>query len=144
MNRRDVQVAIHAIQSNEIARDWDVCSGAVHEGYSMDDFVAPMMPIYSFLTSSATNIKIMIYSGDDDAVCATAGTQEFLWSMGWDIDNYWKEWTTDDELSGYVTTFENGFIFKTVHGAGHMVPSTRPAQALNLLHTFLFGDNNHS
>merc|ERR550534_473371 len=98
--------------------------------------MAPMMPFYDFLTQQP-DLKVMIYSGDDDAVCATAGTQEFLWSMGWDVETDWESWETNDVLSGYITKFSNGFMFKTVHGAGHMVPSTRPEQALNLLHTFL-------
>jgi len=142
MTRPDVQVAIHAIKNKISVRDWSVCSNVVGSKYSDHDVMAPMMPIYSFLVSHPAKIKMMIYSGDDDSVCATAGTQEFLWSMGWDYDTdkYWQEWKTDDNLSGFVTTFKNGFMFKTVHGAGHMVPSTRPAQALNLLHTFLFGN----
>ena len=47
----------------------------------------------------------------------------------------WRPWTYDDslvgtQLGGAVTEYEGDVFFATVHGAGHMVPQTRPQQAL--------------
>ena len=28
------------------------------------------------------NLNLMIYSGDDDAICATLGSQQFVWDLG--------------------------------------------------------------
>jgi len=135
LNRYDVQQAIHAQTPN--GGTWDVCSNSVNAGWPDEDVSAPMMPYYDFLVQQG--LDVMIYSGDDDSVCSTSGTQQFLWDMGWtyDKDSYWQEWDTNGVVSGFETTFTNGFIFKTVHGAGHMVPSTRPEQALDLLMDFL-------
>ena len=36
-------------------------------------------------------------------------------------------------MAGYSVKFD-GLSFATVHGAGHLVPATRPAVALELLH----------
>jgi len=133
LNRADVQKAIHA----ELPPNgrWDVCSNTINANYNMDDVNAPMMPIWSELVEQ--NLNLMIYSGDDDSVCPAFGTQLFLWNMGWKEQSYWKEWKVNGQTAGFETVFTNGFVFKTVHGAGHMVPSTRPEQALALLTDFL-------
>lgn len=40
------------------------------------------------------------------------------------------------QVAGFTVGFP-GMRFATVHGAGHMVPSTRPQQALDLFRRFL-------
>jgi len=133
MNRVDVKQAIHADPNKK----WSVCSNMVGLRYPQADQNVGMESIYQYLLTHS-DIKIMIYSGDNDAVCATAATQLFLWDMNWIPLTYWEPWYTNGQTSGYVTKFSNGFVFKTVHGAGHMVPATRPEQALALFEDFLF------
>jgi serine carboxypeptidase-like clade 2 len=43
-------------------------------------------------------------------------------------------------MGGYVTAYENGFVFATVRGAGHMVPTYKPAPALALFSAWLAGE----
>ena len=76
-------------------------------------------------------LKIWVYSGDDDSVCATAGDQEWIWDFG-AVGKAWVPWHVDGQVAGWVTHLK-GFVYSTVHGAGHMVPSTRPRFALELL-----------
>ena len=40
---------------------------------------------------------------------------------------------------GFVTDYEGGIHFATVHGAGHMSPQWRPEAAYNMLKRFLDG-----
>jgi hypothetical protein len=61
---------------------WALCSDAVGGKYSQTDVVEPMMPYYQWLIKNAPDLSILVYSGDDDAVCATAGTQEWIWDLG--------------------------------------------------------------
>lgn len=136
LNREDVQQAIHA---RKPASGWSDCSGAVSQKYNLTDVNAPMMPVYQWLINTTGHkLKILIYSGDDDSICATLGSQEFIWDLGYDVKTDWKPWTTNHQIAGYFTKFD-GFSFATVHGAGHMVPSTRPEQALQVLKNFLSG-----
>jgi carboxypeptidase C (cathepsin A) len=148
LNRDDVQAALH-INTEALGEDftWSGCSGSVD--YSIDDVNAPMMPIWEFLTSCGKDLNMMIYSGDDDTICATAGTQQFLWDMNWDIEEEWAPWeVVEDQIGGYHVLFNNPrdktgkgrLHFSTVHGAGHMVPSTRPEQASELMQRFLKGE----
>jgi len=121
---------------------WGECSNTVSGKYSQQDTIAPMMPIYKWLVEKAPEVKILVYSGDDDAVCATLGTQQWIWDMGYPISDEWAAWKMDGQTSGYHVSFgANGsaFHFATVHGAGHMVPATRPAQSLQVLENYLSG-----
>jgi hypothetical protein len=37
---------------------------------------------YRDLIDSGKGLKILIYSGDDDSICSTLGSQQFIWKMG--------------------------------------------------------------
>jgi carboxypeptidase C (cathepsin A) len=140
LNRPDVQLAIHATPAHGQA--WSQCSDDVGGAFNSTDVVQPMMPVWKEVLSLSASkpIKVMIYSGDDDSVCATMGTQQFVWDL-LNVSVPWTAWKdTDNQIAGFLTRFDGGkskFDFATVHGAGHMVPSTRPAQSLVLLQTFL-------
>ena len=82
-------------------------------------------------------IKMLVYSGDDDSVCATLGTQQWIWDMGLPLKNgagsEWQPWYLNSgpgcetdrhhdacrQLAGFATVWE-GLSFATVHGvSGH-------------------------
>ena len=108
---------------------------------------APMMPVYKRLLAHG-GLKMAIMSGDDDSVCATLGTQQFIWDLGLKVLFPWSPWFMEDgptcpgpackQVAGYAVRFE-GLSLITVHGAGHLVPATRPAQGLTVLTRFLGG-----
>lgn len=140
LNRADVQAAIH-VHGNVT---WGMCSDTVSANYNSNDTLAPMMPVYQFLINGSKTIgskalDILVYSGDNDAICATLGTQQWIWDLGYAVKEEWAPWNdAEGQLAGFLTKFD-GFSFATVHGAGHMVPQTRPAQALELFTAFLLG-----
>ena len=147
LSRKDVQDAIHA--STYFAGNWSACSDVVGAAYSQEDVAAPMMPVYEKLLKASPPLKMLIYSGDDDAVCATLGTQQFIWDLGLSVVEPWAPWKMDSgpgcpegpackQIAGYATKFD-GLSFVTVHGAGHLVPATRPAEGLQVLKNFLSG-----
>ena len=122
-----------------------ILSSQSSDAYSQSDVNAPMMPVYKELVASGA-IDIMVYSGDDDAICATAGSQRWIWSMGYNNTEAWRPLLYPaGQTAGFTTYFQDdsatskggGFRFTTVHGAGHMVPQTRPSQSLEVLRRFL-------
>jgi len=140
LNRKDVQAAIHIEKPGSV--DWQPCNDHVNSEYNVTDVAAPMMQVYEDLISKG-GLKILVYSGDDDSICSTIGTQMWIWDLtvnkeGGVVDK-WKPWKTKGQVSGYTVAWK-GMRFTTVHGAGHMVPSTRPAQALDLFRRFLHAD----
>jgi carboxypeptidase C (cathepsin A) len=134
LNRADVQAAI-GVKGNVT---WAMCSDHVGSNYNTTDVVAPVMDIYKFLIDSGKKLDILVYSGDDDAVCSTLGSQQWIWDLGYKVTKEWAPWTYEKQTAGFGVQFD-GFSFVTVHGAGHMVPQTRPAQALQVFSDYLDG-----
>jgi carboxypeptidase C (cathepsin A) len=136
LNRADVQTAIHAKPTV-----WSECSYTLE--YSESDSLNPMEPYYQYLIDGGYNLNILVYSGDDDSVCATSGSQDWIYNLGYKITNNWKSWmytddTFGDQLGGYVIQFA-GFNFATIHGAGHEVPTYKQQAALEVFKKYLSG-----
>ena len=95
-----IQVAMThrpAIQKNQFADVWDLegstneltilediewkdCSTALR--YKTADRHDDMTPIYNYLIDGGYGLNILVVSGDDDSVCATIGTQNWIWDLG--------------------------------------------------------------
>ena len=73
-----------------------------------------------------------------------AWTESMAESKGYDVKKPWHPWSypsgnlTGDQVAGYAVEYDvshvghGSFEFKTVRGAGHMVPTDAPQQALEL------------
>ncbi len=139
MNLPDVKSALHVNSDIE----WEECSRTVK--YELFDKFKPMEKYYRELLDDKefSDLRIMVYSGDDDAVCATVGTQRWIWNLGYPVDSLWKTWSVDGQTSGYITQFktpnskEPRLTFATVHGAGHEVPTYKPKEAFVLFQAYL-------
>jgi carboxypeptidase C (cathepsin A) len=103
-----------------------------------------MTPTYKYLLdNNKYGLDILVYSGDDDSVCGTIGTQGWIWDLGYTYDkkDYWTTWKTEGQTSGYLTKFNNARLaFATVHGAGHEVPTYKPAAALAMFQSYIKGE----
>lgn len=144
LNRQDVKEALHV----NITKDWSTCSDDIN--YSVVDSNTPQMDLYESLINIGkrkdSNLKMMIFSGDDDSVCSTASTQYWIYNVGAvpKPDRFWKPWTFNGQTAGFFTEFDLGvtnssFTFVTVHGAGHEVPAYRPAEAFAMFESFFSG-----
>jgi len=70
------------------------------------------------------DLDILVYSGDDDSVCATIGTQSWIWDLGYapSPEANWAQYTYHEQPVGYITKWPDQHLaFVTVHGAGHEV-----------------------
>lgn len=145
LNRDDVKAALHV--KSDIT--WSDCSRSIK--YSQTDGAKSMVPYYQYLLDNST-IDILVYSGDDDSVCGTVGTQDWIWSLGYSPrpGSDWATWNVPKDssngpeagqLGGYLTRFQDRrFAFATVHGAGHEVPTYKPAASLELFNKFISGE----
>ena len=139
LNMEEVQEALHT-KSSDIS--WDYCNEDVFESWPDNDWLTSMKDTYLTLVNDY-DIKMLVYSGDDDSVCALQGTLTFMSELGLTVDsnNDWTEWTFDDQLAGFYTRYldsdgNTAIHFQTVRSAGHMVPTTQPERALELFDRF--------
>ena len=144
LNTDIVQDALHVKEKT----DWEMCNDDIFKNWPDADWDNNMMPYYAQLAAKYPELNIMVFSGDDDSVCGTHGTQYWLDQMGdkysWsvDSDNEWIPWEYGQQLGGYRTKYltKNGdtaLCFHTVRTAGHMVPQTQPQRAIGLLRYYL-------
>jgi carboxypeptidase C (cathepsin A) len=135
LNTASVKAAIHANPDIE----WVACSDATN--YSDADYLSSTQGYYNKLIefSSTPQINILVFSGDGDAVCPTEGTQDWIFSLGYSILEYWTTWTVQDQVAGYITKFNGNLTFATVRDAGHEVASYQPIRAQTLFQAYLNG-----
>lgn len=141
LNREDVKEAIHV---NSTGIMWKECSSILQ--YSPAFRLEPMNRYYRDLLQESDDMRILIFSGDDDSVCGTSGTQRWVYNLGYEVDSLWDVWTVNDQVAGYMTSFvtegasANRMRFATVHSAGHEVPAYKPHEAYALFEAFLKDD----
>ena len=102
--------------------------------------------------SVSEGLKLCVYSGDDDSVCGLQGTQFWLdriESLVANEDVTWQDWEdSNQQLGGFYTQYMResdddddsnvALHFITIRTAGHMVPTTEPLRALDLLRKYLY------
>lgn len=139
LNRQDVRKALHV---DDRASAWTQCSDDIFFNWPSMDSYADTTSLFENMILRSTNLRIMIFSGDADGVCATVGTQNWIWRVAGDrkIIDYWNPWVDiTGQQAGFVTRWERQFSFVTVHAAGHEVPLYQPRRAFSLLQGFLNG-----
>jgi vitellogenic carboxypeptidase-like protein len=99
----------------------------------------------------ADDIKVLVYSGQNDIILGPPLTEQFLDALEWKgKDEYlaaerqvWKiESDTlqskNDPIAGYVKAVEKfGFTYAVVRGAGHMAPLDQPERMYDLITSFV-------
>ncbi|KAF8697794.1 hypothetical protein HU200_035280 [Digitaria exilis] len=70
----------------------------------------------------------------------TTSTRYTLKKLGLPIKEDWSPWFHHKQVGGWTVVYD-GLTFVTVRGAGHMVPLTKPEQALELFKHFLANTN---
>ena len=133
LNHPQVQAALHV-------------SGHANNDMRYHSTVDDLRPVYKRL---AQKYRLIIYSGDADACVPYYASETWTRELGFQEIAPWRPWTAgsmdapDDESirAGYVITYateaDHNFTYATVAGAGHMVPTHKPPQALALLRRFL-------
>jgi hypothetical protein len=77
LNQASVKAALH-VKKNIM---WESCSYRVDYS-TVDSTLVSTAPIYNYLIDGNFGLDILVYSGDDDGVCATIGTQNWIWDLG--------------------------------------------------------------
>lgn len=136
LNLETVKSALHV--KSDIT--WTDCSRTIR--YDQLDGAKDMTSYYKYLIDGKFGLNILVYSGDDDDVCATIGTQSWIWGLGYNVQGRaWQQYTVNGQTAGYLTKWRNTKLaFATVHGAGHEVPTYKPAEALALFDMYLKGE----
>eukprot|EP01063_Lacrimia_lanifica_P035052 TRINITY_DN6599_c0_g2_i1.p1 TRINITY_DN6599_c0_g2~~TRINITY_DN6599_c0_g2_i1.p1 ORF type:complete len:460 (+),score=166.85 TRINITY_DN6599_c0_g2_i1:68-1447(+) len=132
--RPEVRRALHVDASPNA---WQICSDTVD--YIEDGVYSSMVPLYQAMSP---HWRVLVYNGDVDPGCSYVMNEACVTSVGKPVKEEWREWHYDDaafgrQVAGYATEYEGDLWFVTIHGAGHMSPQWKPAQAYTMLSRFL-------
>jgi len=130
LNRADVKQAIHA----SIHYEWEDCSPRIKYYYS--DVEKSVLDLYEDFFQ--TDLRILVYSGDVDAIVPYPGTRQWIAELKRPILEKWRPYMVNHQVGGYITVYK-GISLATVRNAGHMVPETQPIRAFELFRRFLEG-----
>jgi carboxypeptidase C (cathepsin A) len=74
------------------------------------------------------------YSGTDDSIVATIGTQEWIETLNRTVKRPWSEYklANSTQIAGFWQEYE-GLTFATIRSAGHMVPTDKPEAAFHVI-----------
>ncbi|BBN10851.1 hypothetical protein MPTK1_5g06940 [Marchantia polymorpha subsp. ruderalis] len=136
LNLPEVQSALHA---KKII--WSLCTYSLI--YRMEDLEIKMLPVHRDLLNSG--LRVWIFSGDQDSIIPFIGTRQLINQLGKDLSktvsgaNY-TAWFQGKQVGGWTSTWGN-LTYATVRGAGHLVPRTQGARALQLFTSYLGGEH---
>lgn len=137
LNLKSVQEAIHMTHHDDPAFHWTDCNDHIASTYERSDSA---LPHYRTFLSQKPALKVLIYSGDADSVVNFIGTERWIAGpegLQLPVVKKWHAWFgSDHQLAGYEQHYP-GIVFKTIKGAGHMVPAIRPLHAFNMFQCFL-------
>jgi len=93
MNQPGVRRALHVSPK---ANEWGYCANI---NYSSYDMITSMVPVYHHLRKHYSNkLKMLIFAGDNDAVCAPVGEQVWIWEQGWPVKKEWGAWKINGQV----------------------------------------------
>ena len=86
---------------------------------------------------------MLVYNGDTDPAITSFAAQTWTSHLWFTETEHWRPWTVDgcQRMGGYVTRYEDMFDFLTIRGAGHMVPTYKPAATFTFLQAWIQGDD---
>lgn len=143
LDHRDTQAALHARNTFYIT-----CLNLPYDTLT-SDLTIDLSNVISHNLYKSRNMSILFYNGDLDSVNNFLSAQNFLRNFAsvqkMDVvtEDTWKaNYNRDvykDMDGGLRTIYTNNIHVISVRGAGHYVPISRPAQALQVVRNFLNG-----
>ncbi|CAO2149211.1 unnamed protein product [Urochloa humidicola] len=81
--------------------------------------------------------RVLVYSGDHDAMVPFIGTQAWVRSLNYPIVDDWRAWHLDGQSAGFTITYSNNLIFATIKGGGHTAPEDEPERSFAMFRRWI-------
>ena len=132
MNSPATRAALHVRAD---APYWTMCTNAID--YARGDVFNSIIQTHKEIIASG-QVRTLILSGDVDGIVPTAGSRNWVASLGLKSVVAWQPWlaTPSDhfgtQVGGYFRTYDQGngqkFSLASIRGAGHMASYTQPGR----------------
>ena len=138
LNRKDVREALHVSPQ---AKRFAECTDPPYYALAHQDGLGVVKELQEILDAG---ISVLMFSGQFDMIVNHLGTEKMLSQLKWSGSNRWATarnmvWSPNGQIpAGYVKGYKN-LQFLVVLDAGHMVPMSKPSEALDMITRFLEG-----
>jgi len=130
LNRANVKEALHVKD-----KTWSICNQKVITTYGREQ--SDMSDeIQKIITEGNNDIRIVLYYGDVDLACNALGGEWFFDRLEYPLTQRRRIWKVENEagiqVAGYYKE-KHRIQFVTFKGAGHMVPTDKPFEMMEML-----------
>jgi len=143
LNTQAVRDALHVRPD---APAWYMCTVRSELEYKDSDVFNSIIETHKRIIASGL-VRTLIFSGDVDGIVPTAGSRNWVASLGLATTKPWQPWTAlssdhfGTQVGGYFRTYDQGtgesLTLASVRGAGHMASYTQPGRAYALFFDWL-------
>eukprot|EP01094_Clydonella_sp_ATCC50884_P024833 TRINITY_DN6342_c0_g1_i1.p1 TRINITY_DN6342_c0_g1~~TRINITY_DN6342_c0_g1_i1.p1 ORF type:complete len:428 (-),score=124.05 TRINITY_DN6342_c0_g1_i1:89-1372(-) len=135
LNRPEVRQAIGV----DVHQPFVVCNRTVQTFVRTDE----MKPTKQLLPALLDAYQMLLYNGQFDLNVGAPGTEKYLRTLQWPgLEEFLSAqrhvWKVEDKVAGYVKQARS-LTYVNVNNAGHMVPSTQPENALDMMSRWITG-----
>ncbi|ELT95115.1 hypothetical protein CAPTEDRAFT_32896, partial [Capitella teleta] len=138
MNLPEVREALHI--PRHLAK-WQICNENITTEYERQVSTVKEQ----ILELLSKDIRVLIYNGETDLACNVIGNAWFVSDLGLKREHENQAWFYEDtlgnsQIGGFIDRYQN-LDFVTFRGAGHFVPADKPSLALQVINSFIDGDD---
>ena len=140
LRRQDVKDALNV--NPEKKSGWMECNSGVGSAFRAKQ----SQPAVRLLPDLLSEMRIVLFSGEQDLICNHVGTEELINNLAWNggrgfelSDGVWaprRTWTFDGQPAGIYQEARN-LTYVLFHNASHMVPFDFPRRSRDMLDRFM-------
>ncbi|EJU04544.1 serine carboxypeptidase [Dacryopinax primogenitus] len=128
------------IGSTEFSGNFSSCSPEVMKGF-VGHFDSLHLIRYYVVGLLERGINMLFYAGTYDAQCNWVANKRYTSLLDWHGKEQFnalpsRGWNVDGKEAGVARSYKE-LTFATIYGAGHMVPTDKPAEALEMVKRWL-------
>jgi cathepsin A (carboxypeptidase C) len=134
--------ATYGVDPNVTYQD---CVGNVYSNFFTDIGTSYAINYTYLLTqTNLPNLKVLLYSGQNDIICNTLGTQRWVAKLDWSGVPLFLAAprtqinATNGTAIGFYKTYGR-LSFSTIYNGGHMLPWNQPESSRIMLERFITG-----
>ena len=114
---------------------WIQCSNDVYGNYNESESIE----FYRTFMNEHKELRVWFFSGENDVVVSWIGTTRWINKLNMNIKTEYKQWHCENQVAGFVQEYENGLVYVSIKGAGHMVGADKRAEAKVMFDAFING-----
>ncbi|KAK9051367.1 hypothetical protein SSX86_027994 [Deinandra increscens subsp. villosa] len=128
---------------------WEVINSTLHYAEGKTDTLCYSYDIFSTVAYhkklTNKNCRALIFCDDHDMTFPYVGVEQWITSLGVEVEIPWHPYYVDGQVGGYETTYaqtDYSLTFATIKGGSHLVLVDKPKESMDVLTRWLGSQTN--